>query len=131
FAINSSDATRLAIGVSHAKPATVYLLAGKNSMGYFGLFKSTNSGNSFGAALSTTPNVLADEPGGNRWQLFYDFVIAVDPSNINTVYVGGIDLYKSTNGGVNFSQFSDWNNTSGSAHADQHDFIFDPFSNIT
>ncbi|HYV95067.1 MAG TPA: T9SS type A sorting domain-containing protein [Chitinophagales bacterium] len=132
FTINLSDPTRLAIGVSPANSSTVYLLVGKQSMGYVGLFKSTNNGVSFGSsALSTTPNVIADEPSGTRWQLFYDFVIAVDPTNINNVYAGGIDFYKSTDGGVTFNQFSDWNNVSpGSIHADQHDFIFDPFFNI-
>jgi len=36
--------------------------------------------------------------------------IDVDPLNMNTLMVGGIDLFKSTNGAASWSQISKWSN---------------------
>jgi len=71
-----------------------------------------------------------------RGQSFYDLIIAADPQNDNTLYIGGIDLYKSTNGGGSWTQISKWSNNNNMAnlpvstvHADQHTIIFNPFNN--
>ena len=70
-----------------------------------------------------------------RGQSFADLVIAADPQNDNTLYVGGIDLYKSTDGGVSWTQISKWSNANNMAtfqvstvHADQHAIVFNPFN---
>ncbi|MCP4459106.1 MAG: PKD domain-containing protein [Cytophagales bacterium] len=66
-----------------------------------------------------------------RGQAWYDLVIAVDPNDENTVVVGGIDLFRSTDNGTNWTQISKWsnnNNLSGlsasEVHADQHAIAF-------
>lgn len=62
-------------------------------------------------------------------QGWYDNVIAVDPVDSNRVWVGGIDLFRSDDGGVNWGAASYWwNNPSGAtyAHADHHVIVFDP-----
>ncbi|WP_299156214.1 GEVED domain-containing protein [uncultured Tenacibaculum sp.] len=62
-----------------------------------------------------------------RGQSFYDLVIEADPANDNIVYVGGIDLFKTTNGGTSWSQLSHWYGGFGIAnnvHADQHSIAF-------
>ncbi|QKX03630.1 T9SS type A sorting domain-containing protein [Aquimarina sp. TRL1] len=68
-----------------------------------------------------------------RGQAFYDLMIEADPTNDNVVYVGGIDLFRSANGGNNWTQISKWSNNSGLAqlraslvHADQHAMVFRP-----
>jgi len=79
-----------------------------------------------------------------RGQGYYDLVIEVDPTNDNIVYVGGIDLFRSTNNGANWKQISKWHNYSGAApnfendyfsdsklpiptvHGDQHSWAFHP-----
>ena len=68
-----------------------------------------------------------------RGQDFYNLVIEVDPTNDNIVYVGGIDLFRSTNSGTSWSQISKWSNNPGLSaltcslvHADQHAFTFRP-----
>ncbi|MCH8990947.1 MAG: hypothetical protein IIA44_04240 [Acidobacteria bacterium] len=53
-------------------------------------------------------------------QCWYDMTIAIHPTNPDVVYFGGVNLFKSTDGGANFS------NISGSIHVDQHFFAFDP-----
>lgn len=62
-------------------------------------------------------------------QAGYDLVIETDPLNDENVYVGGIDLYKSTTGGNSWSQISGWSyvsSTTNLVHSDQHAMIFKP-----
>jgi len=64
-------------------------------------------------------------------QGFFDNVIAVDPKNPDIVWAGGIDLFRSTDGGKNWGQASHWD-LSGKpfrtdyAHADHHALVFHP-----
>ncbi|MBV8328068.1 T9SS type A sorting domain-containing protein [Chryseobacterium sp.] len=71
-----------------------------------------------------------------RGQSFYDLVITADPQDDNTLYIGGVDLYKSTNGAGSWTQISKWSNNNNMAnlqvstvHADQHAIVFNPFNN--
>ena len=65
-------------------------------------------------------------------QGWYDNSIWVDPTNPNNLIIGGVDLYRSTNGGVTLTQMSDWNMGPGSepapssAHADHHAIVSAP-----
>ncbi len=56
-------------------------------------------------------------------QAFYDLLIKVDPSNDQIVYVGGIDLYRSANGGTSWTTISNW---TSDVHSDQHAMAFKP-----
>nr|WP_321245312.1 GEVED domain-containing protein [uncultured Psychroserpens sp.] len=61
-----------------------------------------------------------------RGQAFYDLVIEADPVNDDIFYVGGIDLFKTTNGGASYTQLSHWYGGFGfqPVHADQHSIAF-------
>ncbi len=65
-----------------------------------------------------------------RNQAFYNLVIEVNPIDDDIVYVGGIDLFRSSNGGSSWSQISKWNaGITGNfsiVHADQHAMTFRP-----
>jgi PKD repeat protein len=102
---------RMSIGVTAADVNAVYLVAMKaTTYDMDGVYKSTNSGSSFGAKIST-PNI------GN--QGFYDLCIAANPTNASEVMLGGQTVFmKSTDGGVN------WTNTIGTMHVDFHDVIY-------
>ena len=50
-------------------------------------------------------------------------MIEADPSNDQTVYVGGIDLYRSSNGGNSWTTISNWTTN---VHSDQHAMTFKP-----
>ena len=58
--------------------------------------------------------------GGQGW---YNLMIEADPSNDQTVYVGGIDLYRSSNGGNSWTTISNWTTN---VHSDQHAMTFKP-----
>src|SRR5690606_17660961 len=60
-----------------------------------------------------------------RGQAFYDLVIEAGPNN--NLYVGGIDLFRSNNNGISWTQISKWSNNPNLntlqvplVHADQH-----------
>jgi hypothetical protein len=74
-------------------------------------------------------------------QGWYDNVIAVDPSDQERVWIGGIDLFRSENGGVNWGVASYWwfqgdgtppnNGDPQLVHADNHILVFHPNYNGT
>ncbi|MGH3657798.1 MAG: hypothetical protein ACRDUA_14175, partial [Micromonosporaceae bacterium] len=67
-------------------------------------------------------------------QGWYDNVIAVDPADPNRVWTGGIDLFRSDDGGANFGLASYWYKDVADqryAHADQHAIAFHPGYNGT
>jgi len=61
-------------------------------------------------------------------QGWYDNVIAVDPVNPDRVYAGGIDLFRSDDGGASWGAISYWwdSTISRYAHADHHVLTFHP-----
>ena len=63
-------------------------------------------------------------------QGWYDNVIAVDPVNPDIVWAGGIDLWRSDDGGVTWGTAGYWWFTKGADpeyhHADQHAIVFHP-----
>ena len=63
-------------------------------------------------------------------QGWYDNVVAVDPLDSNRVWVGGIDMWRSDNGGVDWGTASYWWFDKGIdpqyAHADRHAIVFHP-----
>ncbi len=119
---------RLAIAVTADDPNVVYFVAGSNTTsGFYGLYKSENSGESF-ELRSNSPNILThselgDEEGGQSW---YDLAIAASPTNANEIYVGGINIWKSSDGGQYWDIKSHWVHPSsiGYTHADIHSLNF-------
>jgi photosystem II stability/assembly factor-like uncharacterized protein len=95
--------------------------------GLKGIYKSTDAGANW-TQLASPPKILST---GNMSYLkdqgSYDNVIAVDPNNSNNIYVGGIDMMKSTNGGTSWSQLTFWDPFYGTpaVHADHHAIVFD------
>jgi PKD repeat protein len=97
-----------------------------------------------GGLTWTTLNEPSDADNGipatdfSRGQAWYDLIIAVDPNDANTVITGGIDLFRTTDGGTTWSQISKWSNNNNLAalncsyvHADQHQIVFKPGSSST
>lgn len=118
---------RLVIGVSPASSSYVYAVVGSSS-GFTGCYRSTNSGLSF-TSMSTTPNILGYSATGNdtKSQSYYDLCIAVSPTNASLIHVGGINVWKSTNGGSSWTINAHWVGTSAPAvHADHHVLEYSP-----
>lgn len=127
----TSVGNRMVIGVSNAATNSVYLVTG-GSTGLVAVYKSTNGGTSF-STMATSPNILGRDNTGtdNASQSWYDLTIAVDPSNANTLYVGGINTWKSTNGGSSWTINSHWVGSGAPVvHADIHMLKFSPYGDL-
>ncbi len=111
---------RCQIGVTAANSAYVYLLYGDGTA-FDGIYLSTNSGSTF-TLRSTTPNIL----GGQAWR---NICIAVSPTNAADVYVGGLDIFRSSTSGSTWTITSDW--TSASTTNFSHADIFDMYCDAT
>ncbi|MFM1772388.1 MAG: hypothetical protein RLZZ71_1530 [Bacteroidota bacterium] len=128
-----SNVGRLSIAVSAANAATVYVLAAKNSdSGFLGVYKSTNSGIGF-TSMATSPNLLGwnsngGDAGGQGW---YDLAIECSGTDANTLWVGGVNIWKSTNGGATWTCNAHWTGSGGLpyVHADVHCLTWIPSNN--
>lgn len=125
---------RIAIAVTPANPAYVYIIAANSGdSGLRGIMRSTDSGATF-TTRATTPNVLGWDNGGDSGgQGWYDLAIAVSPTNAEEVFIGGVNIWRSTNGGTNWTLNSHWYGgySKPYVHADIHDLIFLPGSGTT
>lgn len=116
---------RTELAVSPNQTATVYALVGNADYGLYGIYKSVNSGGAFSQVFDgASTNLLGwavagDDVGG---QGFYDLTMAVSPSDANTVVVGGINSWRSTNGGTDWSIIDHYAGHSNiqAVHADKH-----------
>lgn len=129
-ALPSSAMNRFAIAVTPANPSYVYILASKSADNSFlGLYRSTDSGLTF-TTQSTTPNIFGYQTDGldaGKGQGSYDIAFNVSPTNADEVYIGGVNIWKSTNGGVNWTNKTHWvynTNPAAYVHADVHLFEF-------
>ncbi len=125
-------ADRIELACSSSNPNLFYIAAQVFNQG--DLFISND------ALLTTTainePNDADTSIPANdftRGQAFYDLVIEVDPTNDQIIYAGGIDTFRSTNGGNSWNQISKWINANGLqninapfVHADIHALSFHP-----
>ncbi|OLN28994.1 Glycosyl hydrolase, BNR repeat precursor [Desulfovibrio sp. DV] len=141
---------RTSLAIAKSDQTILYALVSSNASGNWSnglltVLKSVNGGASWVAVYTNTlsktlDNMLltnvcsafcaqceaSDTYANQGW---YDNVIAVDPINPNIVWTGGIDLFRSNNGGVSWGLASVWwANTSKAAynHADHHVLVFHP-----
>jgi hypothetical protein len=109
---------RIALAVTPANPNVVYFVSwrgGSTKNGFNGVYKSTTSGFSFTKTAETD-----DIFGGS--QSWYDLAIAVSDTDENTLFVGVLNVWKSTNGGDNFTAINSWSAPTSPSytHADIH-----------
>lgn len=133
---------RTVLAVSADEPDAIFALAvGKmnGGDGLVGIYKSTDKGEGWGRrccgnseggpASSSNPNVMEWNCSGtnNGGQYYYDLAIAVNPTNIEEVLTGGINLWGSTDGGSTMNCMSDYiyaNMEDTYVHADIHDIQY-------
>lgn len=98
------------------------------------IVKTTNGGTSW-SSVSEPADVDTGIPDTDmsRGQARYDLIAAVHPTDRDQVLVGGIDLFRTTDGGTNWAHISKWSNNNNLAalncaivHADQHQLVFRP-----
>lgn len=128
-----SGGYRTQLAVSYNNTSIVYAVSANSSNALRGVYKSTDSGENWSLVYNAVNmlgwNCDGSGSGGQGW---YDLCIASDPSNANIVFVGGVNTWKSSDGGNSWSINNHWSSTCGGSatnvHADKHFFAYQPSS---
>jgi photosystem II stability/assembly factor-like uncharacterized protein len=129
----SGNRYRPLIAVTPDNPNVIYALFAASDYSFHGLYKSSDAGDNW-TLQSNSPNILAWETdgtgtGGQSW---YDLSLGVSTNNENLVYVGGINVWRSDNSGVNWDIDASSGNGSNYSymHVDQHALEFNPLTHV-
>lgn len=100
---------RIALAISQSDPGVVYALYANTNSGFYGLYRSEDGGVNW-SLRSNTPNILGWDINGNDsgGQAWYDLTLKADPENPDVVYAGGVNVWKSTDGGQNWDITGLW-----------------------
>ncbi len=104
--------TRAHITVCKNSPNILYSTVYKDTTVF--VYKSTNSGVNY----VTLPNTFTGSS-----QAWYDYYIHVNPNDANNVFIGLVDLWRTTNG-RDFIKIT--NTSAGPVHVDHHNLDFHP-----
>jgi hypothetical protein len=155
---------RTSLAIAPSNPSVVYALSASNQpgvatwQGLRAVWRSTSNGDA-GSWTAQVTNTSADLVGKNMLTNgitidndicggvnetpltmgWYCNVIAVDPADANRVWVGGVDLFRSDDGGATWGVASYWwtedpqyQAVGQFVHADQHAIVFHPkFDGVT
>jgi len=112
---NSSG--RLVIDVSPDNSNYVYVF--RESGGATSIYRSDNSGASFTTRTTSITQGAATFSAGQAW---YDLAMGVSSTNAEEIYIGCLNVWKSTNGGTSFIKINNWSSPNGASytHADIH-----------
>jgi len=122
---------RMAIAVTPDDSNYVYAIV-TNTRTFEGLYLSTDRGLNF-TRMSNTPNIMdySHLGSGSSGQAWYDLDIAADPADRDVIYVGGVNIFKSTDKGKTWKINAHWVGSGGAPaiHADQHVLEYQPGTN--
>jgi hypothetical protein len=111
---------RRVLGVSEDNPDILYILCADTAPNYEyqGLFKSTDSGRTFTRSRNTV-NIMESN------QAWFDLALEVSPTDADEVYMGCLNIWRSTDGGDSFTRMNQWFiNNQAYTHADIHTLRF-------
>lgn len=98
---------------------TIYALPANSSNQTPQIYKSIDGGLNWASTI-TSPPVNSSVSSISNGQSWYDLAIAADPANPNNVIAGGLNCYRSADGGNTWTNVSAWvGNSNSYIHADQ------------
>lgn len=129
--IPATGVRRIELAVTPDDPDYVYALCANNQNGFEGLYRSTDAGvNWTKRTNSSTPNLMGWSTTGsdNGGQAWYDLALAVDPFNKDVVFTGGVNIWRTSNGGTTWNLAAHWFGGGGApfVHADIHHLTYTP-----
>lgn len=118
---STGSVQRVKLAISPSDNNYIYALTVDTQFGLYGFYKSTNAGTNW-TYIPPALNILEGNQGtGSGGQGTYDLGLLVHPTNKNTIYAGGINLWGSTDGAVTFNPISHWTTSYGATlHGDIH-----------
>jgi len=129
FTVDGANRTQIAVSSQNA--GTIYILAEVSGGVTMQATTDAFASGTFTLALPNDADTGISAADFTRGQAWYDLMLEVDPTNDQILYSGGIDLFKSSNAGTAWGQFTHWYGGFGFqyAHADQHAMTFAPNDN--
>ena len=129
----ATNVGRMELAVSKSDPGKLYLVFLQYSSGNGYNISGIKTTDGFVSSMNIFNMPTDGDFGGTdftRGQAFYDLFIETDPNNDDTLFIGGIDIFKSTNGGNSWSQISSYYGftSSNDIHPDQHGIAIAPDS---
>jgi photosystem II stability/assembly factor-like uncharacterized protein len=112
---------RIRLEIAPSDPNYVYALAVDTQSGLYGIYKSTNAGSTW-TFNNPGVNILEWNDGtSSGGQGTYDLGFSINASNRNVLYVGGINIWGSSDGGATWDPASHWTLSYGpTLHGDIH-----------
>ncbi len=116
--------------ISKSNPDVLYVsMSDASTFGSLGLFRSADGGSSWNK-ITNAPNVLCQPNFPTQCQGWYVNVISVSPNNPDLIFYGGVQLWRSSNGGTTWTRHdilaTNLANSFGKTYVDQSDIGFDP-----
>ncbi|SDS45466.1 Por secretion system C-terminal sorting domain-containing protein [Polaribacter sp. KT25b] len=138
-----ANARRTEISVSKKNANALYVLARVRTYDednnliapFVSLLKTDDAFGTLPTLLTLPNDADTDIPANDfaRGQAYYNLMLEIDPTDDDIAYVGGIDLFRTTNSGTSWDQISKWSENNNLAalnvsyvHADQHAMAFYP-----
>jgi photosystem II stability/assembly factor-like uncharacterized protein len=119
---------RVNIEIAPSNPDILYAVSCDMVDGFYAMYRSIDGGATWTVQsdFNDGVNILEWYGGsGSGGQGTYDLAMVIDPVNSDRVFVGGVNMWGSDDGGATWDGCSYWVNYYGtSIHADQHQYRF-------
>jgi transposase len=131
---NGNVLGRIDMAIAASNPDVIYAqvqgVLAPNTHNLLGLWRTDNYGSTWTqVATSATLRNCAGTAGASQGQNWYDQGVAIDPLNPLTVWIQGIDTFRSVDGGATFGNVScGYEAAGGDMHVDQHGITYVPGS---
>ncbi len=128
-----TNCVRIELAVTRDDPKYVYALSSNSSSrGFQSFLASKDQGLTWEvrSSIDSTPNILGwyEGTGGDnkKGQGMYDLALTVSDNDKNEIYTGGVNIWKSTDGGYNWTRSTHWQkgNKYAFVHADHHELVY-------
>ena len=122
---------RTEMAVSPSNQDIIYIVGNVGGKGT-AVYSTTDGGATWRAGTKpfwSDGGRAASDADFTRGQAWYDLNLAVAPDDPNFIILGGVDQFRSFDGGRSWSQMTSWAAPVGAAnyaHADHHGALFDP-----
>ncbi len=120
----SATGNRIELAVSNNAPDRLYIIAANSANGLEGIYRSDDYGENISLIFNSLSllNWEADGSGTNNGQGWYDLSLAADPNDADVLYCGGVNTWKSVDGGYSWNISNHWWGDGGvqAVHADKH-----------
>ncbi|MFL5732291.1 MAG: S-layer homology domain-containing protein, partial [Chloroflexia bacterium] len=126
---------RIDLAMAPSDPNYIYaqvqaILPGGGSQrgGLLGVWRTTDGGGTWQQRSNVSGLTGCDHDYNQNW---YDQGMAVDPNNPETLFLDGVDIFRSTNGGTTFTDMTCGYAGGNQVHVDQHALAYLPGSSTT